>query len=107
MEQHPIDPAPFSLGLILFGYLLILPFWAIGALWNRAQPARAFNPWILPSLVCLLLGACFLINYLNHQWRDDFPMATVGLLPASFGCFISAVRWRSPETDESVSELHR
>jgi hypothetical protein len=34
-------------------------------------------------------------------------MTSVGLLPAALGCLISALRWRRPETDESLSELHR
>ena len=107
MEQHSVDPAPFSLGLILFGYLLILPFWAVGALWNRAQPKRALNPWILPGLACLLLEACFVINYFNHQWREDYPMTALAVLPAALGCLVSGVSWRRPETDESITDLHR
>jgi len=95
----------FSFGLLLFGVLMVLPFWAVGALWNRVLPGRRINPWILPSLACAVLLLCFAINYATGSFRFDFPMVIVGLIPVALGCPLAALRWRRP--DESLDLIRR
>ena len=76
---------------------MVLPFWAVGALWNRVQPERCVNPWVLPLLACALVALCFAITYWTGSFRFDYPMVIVGLAPAAFGCLLAARRWRRPD----------
>lgn len=103
--SQPDHPLASSLGLVLFGVLMVLPFWAVGALWNRVQPGRCVNPWVLPSLACAVVGLCYAITYATGSFRSDYPMVIVGLVPVTLCCPLAALRWRRP--DESSDLIRR
>ena len=45
------SPVAYSIGLVIGGYLIVvLPCWGVSLLWNRLQPEKVINPWILPSI---------------------------------------------------------
>lgn len=103
MNQPDDLPLPFTFGLLLFGCLMVLPFWALGAVWNRLQPERLVNPWILPSLVCAFVALCFAINYAAGTVRFDYPMVIVALVPVTLGCPLAVRRWRRPDDSLNIS----
>ena len=82
---------------------MVLPFWGLGSLWNRLQPERCINPWILPSLACAGVGLCFAITYATGSFRFDYPMVIVGLVPVAVGCPFAALRWRRPDDSLDIS----
>ena len=100
VEVQETMPLPYAFGTVLAGYLMVIPFWAPGALWNRWQPERSVNPWILPSLAYLLLAFCFALNASTGKVHDNDPVVIVGLIPAALGCWASGLRWRrGPESE--------
>jgi len=101
------DPLAHSVGLVLAGYLMVLPIWGICALWNRLVPSRTINPWILPSLAWLFIGFCCLVVYLQGQSQIDDPMMITAFLPAALGCPIAAWRWRQRDRTEETLGMHR
>jgi hypothetical protein len=111
MDNHSqiSDPVAYSFGLVLAGYLIVvLPGWGLSALWNRLQPQRVVNPWILPNLGWLFLGLCFAISYYSGKADIDDPMVLTAFLPAAIGCPLAALRWRKPDPVEDGSlGVHR
>lgn len=98
-------PIPYAVGTVLAGYLLVLPSWGVGALWNRLLPTRRFNPWILP---CILWVLAYIGWYTNraHPEPDDMLVA-LGVLPAALGCLRSAILWRRrPPEEEKFGVRH-
>ena len=95
-------PVPYAFGTVLAGYLMMFPFWAVGALWNRLLPNRPINPWILPSLWNILVYFCFAVT--SHGFtvfkKDNDMLVGVGLLPAALGCFGAAWRWHKRKQNE-------
>ncbi len=95
-------PLPYAFGTVLAGYLMVIPFWAVGALWNRWLPERSVNPWVLPSLAYLFLLFCFGLNAWTGKVHDNDPVVVVGLIPAALGCWASVFRWRRPEESDRI-----
>jgi protein-S-isoprenylcysteine O-methyltransferase Ste14 len=99
-------PVAYSVGTVLAGYLMVIPFWALGAVWNRLRPQTPVNPWILPSLWNLLLYFCFAVQsgWFTHFEGDDM-VVIIGLLPAAFGCWGAAWRWRASPAEQEIASL--
>jgi len=96
MEPEVTMPLPYSIGTVLAGYLMMLPFWLMGAAWNRFRPERTLNPWILPALWNLFLYICFAITTAGFSDLERNDMVViVGILPAALGSLGAAWRWRS------------
>lgn len=87
----------YSIGYVLFGYLMVLPFWAVGKVWNRLIPSRQINPWYLPGAFQLFILLCFMINVfsLGKATMED-KIVLLGLVPSIVGCLIASRRYRSP-----------
>ena len=92
-----------AIGYVLFGYLMLLPFWAVGRLWNVAQKSRPVNPWILPMVWMIFVLACFLHHTSLGRTATEEDLAVVaGLLPAALGCVLAWRKYRKA-SDQPVS----
>lgn len=79
------DIVAYAAGTVLFGYLLALPLWGIGALWNRQMRRYRVNPWVLPLFAFVVIFMAFANSHLTRPTPNDWVVA-VGILPAALGC---------------------
>lgn len=102
-ETTYVGFAGWVAGAILFGYLLALPLWGAGVLWNRRMgEAWQFNPWWPPLIALLFIYACAFINAFTALPPME-KIACIGLIPATVTCLVSAIRFengpRRPSSD--------
>lgn len=89
-----------AIGYVLFGYLMLLPFWAIGRIWNLVRKDRPINPWILPFVWMCFILVCFLINTNVGRTANEEDLTVVaGLMPATLGCLLALSKYRKASTE--------
>lgn len=87
-----------SLGYVFFGYLMVLPLWALGVGWNRIARDRAVNPWTPPLSWMVFVLLCFVITYLTGETGPHDLVVAVGLLPCTAGCFFAWRKYPKPSS---------
>jgi hypothetical protein len=103
-ELSPDALIATSFGYVVFGYLLIFPFWAAGKIWNRALRDRQINPWTAPLAVLVFIFACFLSQSQGFRFATlEDEIVLLGLIPGTVGCFVARRRYRRVTGEPTLS----
>lgn len=84
-----------SFGYVLFGYLMVLPLWAAGALWNR-RASRRLNAWTLPLAWMVFVLMCGAIKFAQGEAGAEDEIVALGLIPCTLGCLVGWWKYRKP-----------